>query len=1062
MSGNAKLKRVVHKLVLINRFNQTAARPNRNGPAKGSMASMMQSSGNAATMRTSTGSSTHMKSKWGRRSVIGKTLDNYIKESNNIYSYVETRRLVETDEQLPRGVLRPDLGPHLAWDLIILCLVVYYSFDVPIKLGFDRSSSILERIFDYVADCLFIVDIGVAFSTTFQVDGVWVTSRKQIVHQYLTTWFPVDLLSSFPIQWITDNISDTSGGGGSGVNKVLRMLRLFKLFRILRMLKLFPQLLTFLESSVKLDPAAVRFLRSFLLLLMMWHLIACAYWFLARWEYGGIVPCPEPFSDKWKCFVNVCLCDPVTGSDPAGRIILNSTNLRFYDPFNPDIWVPNPAIANSSLLAQYGTAIMFAVVVTTSIGANVVPRDALEAGFSVFIILVGLMMYSLVIGAASSALSNLDSNASAQKEVMEKITGYMRSRKVPTFFQKIIMDYYRHKWSNPGSLESASVLADLPSMLRSRLNVIINRDIIERFPVMQLMTMDSYLRMVARLKMSTYLPGEFIYKQGDQGDDIYFIKRGKVDMVLPNGVTVFLTLKPGNSFGEHSMLYLTKRDASVRAVDFVDVYMLHRSDFTELYVSAPEFIRELQRLDEAREKERLKYEVAFLRGSSKAGDATPITVRNLDAGNVSHTSSAASSSSNSINGGSRIQPVSPFVALRRLLGGDSRSSAAKGSMPVKVKPTVAAPSGSSEPSAGTRGPRRSSLLGGHRLSGSRGSTPSGVTAAAPTVHVVAEQPVTSATVSTSGLLSSQGASVGRPTVVTASPRPPAAEAGRGAAAAGEMGGRGALIRGYGSSAAGGGGGATKVPGITISSEPGKDGNGFDVEADFDLFQTQGAGAAAGKGGFARVVRKLMPSGKTKAEAEAAAKLAARAAAKAANPYKFKRKGEGSDDESDDGGEVLSIVAEQAHTPNLAQDEPSGRPRGDRRGSLRRPPSDVMRALARGLSQPEVDESPTSSPDRAGAAEMTTAVVEVTTSAPAPRSAPATPARPPQARQGSVAADEDGGTTPVRRQQQHAEAAAAAGPPGTVSPGHGVRRLPSGPLDVSDAALDDMLDQVGIL
>lgn len=616
--GNQKLKRVVAKLVLINRFNKTAAL----GAAASTAKSMAGSSGGASGVLSSSGK---FKSRWGRRSIIGKTLDQYIKESNNIYSYVEQRRLAETDEKLPWYILRPDAPWRLSWDFLVLGLVLYFSITVPIKLGFDQVSEGPEKIFDYVADVLFIFDIVLNFMTTFNEDGVWVSDRHRVAVAYAISWFPMDVLASFPVGWITDLIALFKGdaaNNNTGINKVLRMLRMFKLFRMLRMLKLFPKLFAVVETNVKVDPSILRFVRSFVILLIMWHLIACAYWFVVLDQYNGVSYCPPPYDTARLCFTNLCLCDPAS-NDPALRLVLPNTNPRWYDPDNLDLFVVNPAFANQAFEEQYGQAMMFAVSATTSIGQNIVPRDGRESGFAIFIILIGLMLYSLVIGAAGSALANLDSQASAKKQVLDKIVTYMRSRKVPTFFQKIIMDYYKHVWSSPGG-QDAAMLEDLPPMLRSRLQVIMNRDIIERFPIMQMMNMETYLRMVARLKTNTYLPGEYIYKQGDTGDELFFIKKGKVDAVLPNGVTVFQTLKPGAFFGEHSMLYLTKRDASTRAVDFVDVYTLHRGDFTELYISAPEFIRELQRIDEYREKDRLKQEVTFLKkaqGENKGKDA---------------------------------------------------------------------------------------------------------------------------------------------------------------------------------------------------------------------------------------------------------------------------------------------------------------------------------------------------------------------------------------------------------------------------------------------------------
>jgi hypothetical protein len=40
---------------------------------------------------------------------------------------------------------------------------------------------------------------------------------------------------------------------------------------------------------------------------------------------------------------------------------------------------------------------------------------------------------------------------------------------------------------------------DLPVALRTKLNLILNRDLIDRFPVLQHMQIDAYLKVVARL-----------------------------------------------------------------------------------------------------------------------------------------------------------------------------------------------------------------------------------------------------------------------------------------------------------------------------------------------------------------------------------------------------------------------------------------------------------------------------------------------------------------------------------------------------------------------------------
>ena len=285
-----------------------------------------------------------------------------------------------------------------------------------------------------------------SFITTYKEDGLYVTQPSKVARTYLRSWFLMDMLASVPIGWFTEPLalevsaSSSSGSGTSGINKLLRMLRLIKLFRLLRLLKLFPKLMVVIEATVRIDPAILRFLRSFLMLLLMWHIMGSAYWFVVRLEYNGTVACPDPsgLGHPRICFVNHCLCDAGLSNDPSRITILPDTDIHWYDVDMPDIWVPHASYANRGIMQQYWRAIFWAVAATTSIGENISPRSLTEHIFSTIMILFGLMMYSMIIGSASSALSSLDTATAEQKSMLDRIIQYMRQRGVPMFFQKII------------------------------------------------------------------------------------------------------------------------------------------------------------------------------------------------------------------------------------------------------------------------------------------------------------------------------------------------------------------------------------------------------------------------------------------------------------------------------------------------------------------------------------------------------------------------------------------------------------------------------------------------
>lgn len=598
-----RFQRAVQRVIFVNRFRAASDKPKKH--ATGDLG-LAVATGLGQGRASSVNASVAGRGRSNKRSTAGKSVDAYIKGLVDLYEYAQTRIVDDriNMEKLPWHVVNPDGPLKTTWDIMTLVLVVYFAFMVPFRIGFDTELAPGEQTFDTVADIIFIVDVMLSFRTAFKQDGIWVFTTRRMAERYLTTWFVIDILASFPIGWFVS-------GAETKVNKLFRMLRLFKLFRILRLLKLFPRVMAIIEQAVKFNPALLRFIRSFVILFIIWHNMGCIYYFVAREEYGGIRTClPESDADPGDpvgtgvCYVNHCVCKDGGGADDFQ--VVTGTTPGWYDPRDPDIWVPHFTIANVPVETQYWLSLFWAVQVTTGIGNDIKPKSDTEVMFTTFMAVLGLVVYAVIIGSASSALQNMDADASTRREVLESASNFMQARKVPLFFQKIIKDYYEHMWQSPRDADE--VFADLPPTLRARLSIVINRDLVDRIPLLQLIPADVYIRTVHRLERATFLPGEYVVKQGQAGDSILLIDRGRVDAVLPNGRTVFLTLYPGDFFGESSLLYDTLRDASFRAVDYLDLFIMDRLTFDELCVSAPGFMTEVRRVDAERQSARLRIE----------------------------------------------------------------------------------------------------------------------------------------------------------------------------------------------------------------------------------------------------------------------------------------------------------------------------------------------------------------------------------------------------------------------------------------------------------------------
>jgi hypothetical protein len=157
---------------------------------------------------------------------------------------------------------------------------------------------------DVVADSLLLADFLLCFRKSFfnQDTGELIADPRLVAKHYLANGFALDAFTVFPVSFIYnisigDSITNTGGAKDQGGLRGLRLLRLFRGLRWLRPNTHDHHVRSILNIEFFVNPAMVRFSTSFVTLLFMWHLIACAYWAVILVEYEGIGACPPPPSN---------------------------------------------------------------------------------------------------------------------------------------------------------------------------------------------------------------------------------------------------------------------------------------------------------------------------------------------------------------------------------------------------------------------------------------------------------------------------------------------------------------------------------------------------------------------------------------------------------------------------------------------------------------------------------------------------------------------------------------------------------------------------------------------
>jgi voltage-gated potassium channel len=252
---------------------------------------------------------------------------------------------------------------------------------------------------------------------------------------------------------------------------------------------------------------------------------------------------------------------------------------------------------------NYLRALYWTIQTLSTVGyGDLTPVTNAQTLYTMGVMIVGVGVYGYIIGNVASLLANIDPAKAQHLASMERLTAFMNYRNIPPRLQKRLRDYYAYLWEKRMSFDESNIISALPPSLRTEVSLFLKRDIIEKVPLFQGAS-DEFIREIA-LQMTPviFTPGDYVYKAGEWGRDMYFITQGTVEVVSKDGSVVYATLTDGNFFGEIALVLQQPRSASVRAVSYCDLYRLDKEMFDRVLAHYPTIAAQI----EAKARERNK------------------------------------------------------------------------------------------------------------------------------------------------------------------------------------------------------------------------------------------------------------------------------------------------------------------------------------------------------------------------------------------------------------------------------------------------------------------------
>ena len=426
----------------------------------------------------------------------------------------------ENEKEIP-WIILPDNPYKKMWDLLIAFLILYSAIITPYDIAFSDTNKV--SWFEILIDILLGIDIVLTFFSAYTDDEEnLVKNHRKIIKKYLKSWFIIDIISVLPISYIFNPTGRYSGL--TKISKLPKLYRLVKLTKLLRITKMsskgnLNKVTKFFMEKLKINANVERLFFFVLTFLLMNHLCACFWYFMAKIE-----------------------------------------------DFSPDSWVVRLGYIDSSNVELYIISFYWTLTTVTTVGyGDITAGTTIERIYNLFIMSFGVLLYSFAIGSLSSIVSTLDQKSEEMNQKLQILSSIKKEFNLEQNIYDKVRKVIKYDLSR-NQKDKMVFLQELPNKLRIELSQIMHDKVIQNFYFFRDQPSDFFAYVAPLLKPVKFSQNDYLYKCQDMIDEMYFVAKGTVIFCLEKkyGEKEIREIKKNNNFGEIEMCLNEKLSFNIK------------------------------------------------------------------------------------------------------------------------------------------------------------------------------------------------------------------------------------------------------------------------------------------------------------------------------------------------------------------------------------------------------------------------------------------------------------------------------------------------------------------
>lgn len=221
-------------------------------------------------------------------------------------------------------------------------------------------------MFNNVLDCIFLLDIIVTFNSAIQDEHFKeIDCRKTIACNYIRSWFFIDTVAILPFDLMLNSGRDNQVNSLIRFTRVGKLYKLIKITRLVRLLKVIKQqqkIMKKLNKMFNLGRGIEKLTFIVLIFLMVCHLMACIWIFIAEFE------------------------------DPDGQTVN---------------WISKFGFQNSSMSDIYCASLYYMVTTIATVGyGDISGTNTIERIICIFLMITGVFFFSFASGSLTHLITH--------------------------------------------------------------------------------------------------------------------------------------------------------------------------------------------------------------------------------------------------------------------------------------------------------------------------------------------------------------------------------------------------------------------------------------------------------------------------------------------------------------------------------------------------------------------------------------------------------------------------------------------------------------------------------